>query len=112
MAIRMTKPWQPATSALDHLRGNLGVFQLANAEQEVVYIGFAGARSTFGLRGEVAAAIEQMDTTQHGAIDFVRWEVTTAYRTRHRELLMVHIADYHGLPVGNSPIPLGKLSPA
>ena len=41
-----------------------------------------------------------------------RYEVTTAYHTRHLELLMVHQADHAALPKYNEPMPsLGRLSP-
>jgi len=107
MAIRMTKPWIVAATALERLHGHLGVFQLADANEAILYIGFAGAKSQFGLRGEVAAALERTPTAEK-----VRWEITTAYRTRHRELMMVHMADYDQLPSANPSIPLGRLSPA
>ncbi|MGI9326547.1 MAG: DUF7508 domain-containing protein [Pseudomonadales bacterium] len=107
MAVRLTKQWTPAGDVLACLKGNLGVFQLANAKQEVVFIGYAGGKSQFGLKGEVAAALEV-----HTGIAFVRFEVTTAYHTRYRELLMAHKADHGELPRFNEPITLGRLSPA
>ncbi len=107
MAIRMTKPWTPIDVALTRLHGQVGVYQLANEEQVVIYIGFAGGRSLFGLKGEVAAqAAAQSDAR------FVRVEITTSYTTRYRELLMVHIADHGESPVNNPPMRLGRLSPA
>ncbi|MGI9328489.1 MAG: DUF7508 domain-containing protein [Pseudomonadales bacterium] len=107
MTVRLAKPWVPAEEVLERLKGNLGVFQLANAEQEVVFIGYAGGKSHFGLKGEVAAALER-----HKGTAFARFEVTTAYHTRYRELLMAHQADHGALPRFNEPIKLGRLSPA
>ncbi len=107
MAVRLTKPWMPVDNVLAGLKGNLGVFQLSNAQQEVVFIGYAGGKSQFGLKGEVAAALEH-----HTGIALVRFEVTTAYHTRYRELLMAHVADHGELPQFNAPITLGRLSPA
>ena len=53
MAIRLDKPWQTLGEAFSRLRGNMGVFQLANDSGEVIYVGFAGGRSQYGLGGEV-----------------------------------------------------------
>ena len=107
MAVRVTKEWVPADNILERLKGNMGVFQLANPDRVVVFIGFAGGRSQFGLKGEVASALQL-----HTGIAFARFEVTTAYHTRYQELLMAHVADHGDLPRFNEPIKLGRLSPA
>ncbi len=107
MAVRLTKTWQPVAEVIAKLHGHLGVFELADANEEVVYIGFAGGASAFGLKGEVTAAFERCPQAR-----YARVEVNTAYRTRHRELLMAHVADHGGLPACNPPINLGRLSPA
>ncbi len=107
MAVRLTKDWITTGEALDRLKGNLGVFQLANAQHEVMFIGFAGGKSQFGLKSEVAAALEK-----HSDIAAVRFEITTAYHTRYRELLMAHVADHNTLPKYNEQINLGRLSPS
>jgi hypothetical protein len=84
----------------------MGVFEVADTGGRVIYIGFAGGRSRMGLRGEVAAALERFEDAAA-----VRFEVTTAYLSRHRELLMAHVADHGALPAGNPPEPgLGRLS--
>ena len=54
MSIRLDKPWIEFTKqSIDRLTGHLGVYQLGNAGKEIIYIGVAGARSRFGLRGEL-----------------------------------------------------------
>jgi len=108
MSIRCSKPWLAIdATALGRLPGQLGVFELADASGRVIFIGRADARSLFGLRSEVAR--------HAGAIAAARWfryEVTTAYHTRHLELLMAHRADFDALPEYNEPMPtLGRLSP-
>lgn len=113
--MRLSKPWLECTEALAVLKGNLGVFQLGDADGEVLYIGFAGGRSTFGLKGVVSEAL-----ANHPRATKVRYEITTAYHTRYRELLMLHVADFGERPVGNSSedqrakvaITLGHLSPS
>ena len=101
----MTKPWVPLADALLELHGNTGVFQLADAQGEVGYIGMAGGRTLFGLKGEVRDQSQRLtDMTQ------VRWEVTTAYHSRYKELLMVHEAQFGKLPQHNAPVRLGRIS--
>ena len=112
MSIRLDKPWQPLTAAVPLLRGNLGVFQLADSTRTVLYIGFAGGRSLFGLRGAVTELAAQIPDAE-----LVRWEVNTAYQSRFRELLWLHRCDTGALPhyndaLGHRPARLGRLSPA
>lgn len=111
MAIRMTKPWQPLTpEAVRKLPGQLGVFQLADASGHVVFIGFAGGRSLFGVRSEIEKAMSDLPA---GAVQF-RVEINQQYTTRYQELLMLHVHDHGQVPQGNAgrPLPtLGRLSP-
>ena len=108
MSIRCEKPWIPIdAAALAALPGQLGVFEFANRDGRVIFIGRADARTLFGLRSEIA-----LRTKSIPAADLFRFEVTTAYHTRHLELLMVHQADFGVLPIHNEPMPsLGRLSP-
>ncbi len=107
MGIRLSKPWRPA-SAVDELPGQVGVYQLGDAAGAIVAIGYAGGRSTFGLRGAVGAALER-----HPDASCFRVEVNSAYLSRYRELLMLHQADFGSLPPGNEAVRgLGRLSPA
>jgi hypothetical protein len=111
MSIRMEKPWIELTpEAVRALPGQLGVYQLADAAGRVVYVGFAGGRSLFGLRSELERALGDRPG---GAVRF-RTEVNQQYTTRYQELLMLHVADYGSLPVVNQadpPVRLGRLSP-
>lgn len=111
MAIRLTKPWQPLErNSVAALPGQLGVYELADADGRTVAIGYAGGRSLFGLRGEVMKMVE---APPNGATQF-RCEVNTQYLTRFRELLMLHVADHGALPAFNRADPpsnLGRLSP-
>ena len=111
MAIRMTKPWvELTTQSVSALPGQLGVYQLANAGNESVYIGFAGGRTLFGLRSELERALADRPGE---AVSF-RCEVNQQYTTRYQELLMLHVADHGSLPLvnrANPPVRLGRLSP-
>ncbi|MEM9620306.1 MAG: hypothetical protein AAF993_01570 [Pseudomonadota bacterium] len=106
MSTRLHKPWRSISDVPHVLKGHLGVFQLANAAQEVIYIGFAGGNSRLGLRGEVQSVLTELSDAV-----YFRHEITSSYMTRYRELMMVHVHDYGVLPVANPPIKLGKLSP-
>ena len=110
VSVRLSKKWLSIDEARSLLRGNLGVFALADAQQSTRYIGYAGGKSLFGLKGEVAAAVQALP-----AVTFVRWEVTTSYLSRYKELLMLHHYDYGELPPVPPPPPaitLGNLRPA
>jgi hypothetical protein len=111
MAVRLNKPWIALSdTSVAALAGHLGVYQLANAAGDIVYIGVADARTAFGLRGELAAMCRNPPAS---ATQF-RIEVTMSYRTRHLELLQVYLYDHGGLPVANTdidPAGLGRLRP-
>ena len=98
MSIRLDKPWiELSKESIDKVTGHLGVYQLANAGKEIIYIGIAGARSRFGLRGELQKWLELDDITN----SFFRLEVTMAYKTRHVELLQIFLHDFKRLPLAN-----------
>jgi hypothetical protein len=107
--LRLEKPWRDLSADETRaLPGQLGVFQLANAEGEVVYIGYAGGRELFGLR----SAIERHRALGTGAATRFRYEVNMQYQSRYRELLMLHRADNGALPVANEhehPVRLGRI---
>lgn len=106
MGVWLDKPWRDCGD-LQTLPGHMGVFELADSSGSVLFVGFAGGRSRFGLRGEIEAAVG----AQAGAARY-RYEVTTAYLTRYQELLMAHRALSGILPPGNGAVAgLGRLSP-
>ena len=109
--VRMTGRWLPLdTEHVERLGGHMGVYELAAADGEVMRIGFAGGRSVFGLRGELRRAL---DGDRDGVAASFRYEITTSYLSRYRELLMVHAADHGAIPAGNvdTDLQLGRLSP-
>lgn len=111
MSIRLTKPFQALTSEnLKPIQGHLGVYQLADANGDIFYIGYAGGRSLFGLYGELKREMEQQTD---GEIMF-RCEVNMQYISRYEELLMLHKFDFGELPervLREYPHKIGKLSP-
>ena len=104
MSIRLEKPWRVLDpDALAQVRGQLGVYELGDADGEIVFIGYAGGRSRFGLRGELES--------QLGRAERFRFELNMSYLTRYRELLMAFEADHGRLPARNAGERLGRLQP-
>jgi hypothetical protein len=110
MAVRLEKPWLSLTAAgVEKLSGDLGVYQVADGGGQVVYIGYAGGRSLWGLKGELR---EQL--AERGEGHSFRVEINHQYMSRWEELLHVHASDHGTLPVGNEhhrPRRIGRLSP-
>jgi hypothetical protein len=106
----LEKDWVPLTAEnLETVKGQLGVYQLGSDEAGVTFIGCADARTLFGLKSELQAHLDEGEETGF------RIEITSAYQTRYRELLMVFYADHQAYPRDNdvASLPrLGKLSPA
>lgn len=112
MGIRMTKPWQPLTAAVvAALPAQLGIYEIANENQVITKIAYAGATQPFGLRSALQQEVEQAASTPAGSL--FRHECTHGYLTRWQELLMVYQADHGKLPVGNADRVgrLGRLTP-
>lgn len=109
MAIRLVKPWRALEAdEVTRLPGQLGVYEVAGPSGAVLFIGVAGGRSRFGLRGEL-----ETELARRGPGFRFRVEVNAQYHTRYRELLMLHRADHGALPPENEAPPgLGRLRPA
>lgn len=103
--LHLDKPWLALDAeAVRKLPGQLGVFQLADDSGRVLFIGYAGGKSLFGLRSELEKRL--------GSAPKFRYEVNQQYQTRWRELLMLHQAAAGTLPEFNlrEPFPrLGRL---
>lgn len=114
MSLELTGPWRVLDAAnIAALPGQLGVYQIADAAGTVLFIGFAGGHSAFGLRGALA---EEAQRRRADAQRF-QYEVTMQYASRWEELLMAHVARAGTLPADNAargihPRRLGRLSPA
>lgn len=107
MPVRMHKPWiSLSATEIEVLPGQLGVYELADENEKVIFIGKADARSLFGLRGEIKIHLDRSEGT------FFRYEVNTAYWTRYQELMMAYIYDFAVLPALNkdNPNQFGRLS--
>lgn len=110
MQLKLEKAWTELTeAAVGNLQGHLGVYQLGDDAGNVVYIGYAGGKSLYGLRSELQ---RHLRSGTSGAVQF-RCEVNTQYTSRWRELLMLHQRDHGEMPplnVQEGLPPLGRLS--
>lgn len=107
MGMRLTKSWNALTAAaIADLPAQLGVYEIADASQATIKIGYAGGTESFGMR----TALER-ELASGGSL--FRLEFTHGYLTRWQELLMVFQADHGRLPPGNADQTnrLGRLSP-
>lgn len=96
--VRFDKPWQDLSDAsIAALPGQLGVFEIGDAQGGTLELGFAGGRSRFGLRSSIAEV-----AAKHGQAARFRYEVTMQYWSRFEELLAVYLADHGELPAGNA----------
>ena len=99
----LAKPWQDATPEnLQRTPAALGVYEIGGADGALLYIGFAGGRSRYGLRGEITSRIGQ-SSPSGGAPDGAkfRYEVNQMYLTRYVELLERELKASGGLPPKN-----------
>lgn len=110
----IAKPWT-TFAAVDaaSLPGYLGVYEIGDAEGRVLYIGYAGGRSLYGLRGSIAAHFADTEVNpalRDRAVSY-RYEVNQMYNTRHIDLLMRFREDEGRVPEGNeaSAEPLPRL---
>lgn len=109
--IRLDKEWIELTdAAVAALPAQLGVYQIADADQAVVKIGYAGALRAFGMR----TALGDELAARAGSRTYFRYEINQQYTTRYDELLMVHVADHGELPAENRADGrrIGRLSPS
>jgi hypothetical protein len=108
--LRLSKPWTDLDAdAAAALPGQLGVYEVADGQGQVMRIGVADARQPFGLRSALGHELARW-----GPGHRMRVEVTHAYRSRYLELLMLYLHDHGRLPPGNDddPTRIGRLSPA
>ena len=98
------KPWLPRERfAPKALPGTVGVYELGDAGGDVIFVGFAGGRTAFGLRGVIGDHFSdnEPNTVIRARAERYRYEVTTNYLIRRLELLSRFHEDNGRLPPGN-----------
>jgi hypothetical protein len=113
----LNKPWAHWRAGAEReLPGNLGVYELGDAEGRILYIGFAGGRSRFGIRGVLAAHFsdDEPNVVLRERAALYRFEANQMYWTRWLELLARYRGEHGHVPDGNEasaePVPrLGRI---
>lgn len=84
-----TPLWGPAARKLS---GSNGVYELADAAGRVLYVGYAGSRARFGLRGKLLDHFSEREPNPEirGKARYFRYEVTSSYLSRWVEILGRH----------------------
>lgn len=97
VGLGIRSPWCALDqAAVQALHANPGVYELADAAGETLLIGYAGGKSLFGLRGEVAKYLG------HPRAAKFRVEQNMQYISRWKELLMFFRSKSGALPALNS----------
>lgn len=100
----LNKPWESFDPAqVKELSGSNGPYELADADGAVLYIGYAGSKANFGLRGKIADHFSdrELNPAIRGRVALYRYEVNSMYYSRWVDLLSRYREDYDRLPEGN-----------
>lgn len=91
-----TPLWTPAAARLS---GSNGVYELADESMRVIYVGYAGSRARYGLRGKLIDHFSDSEPNPEirGKARFFRYEVTSSYLSRWVEVVARH-NEADGLP--------------
>ncbi len=89
------KPWvRPTSESIRAIPAVVGVYEIADAEGNLLYIGQAGGREPFGLRTRIALHFgfdaggdDPNPVLRERAAQF-RWEANQQYTTKRLEMLM------------------------
>lgn len=110
LSVRLEKEWRELSEAeVKKVGGELGVYEIADATDATIYIGYAGGNSIFGLRSELRRHLEAQGPGRR-----FRYEVNMQYLSRWNELLAVHRSDHGGLPAiqgSDTPLRVGRVDP-
>ena len=100
----LMKPWTRYEPGNDRaVPGNLGVYEIGDESGNVLYIGYAGGRTRFGLRERIVGHFggPEPNPVLRDRARLYRHEVNQMYLTRWIDLL-TRYHDAHGrLPEGN-----------
>lgn len=123
--MRVRKPWTEWDDSIDYreIPGAMGIFEIADAGQRTLYIAKAGARSPFGIRGELFRHLStperlskenwthpqmgQSLPSLQGKGRYYRYEVNHQYYSRWIEALTRFHEDWGALPPANLEDPEG-----
>ena len=94
------KPWtQPTAESIRAIPAVVGVYEIADSEGRLLYIGQAGGREPFGLRTRIALHFgfdaggdDPNPVIREQGAQF-RWEANQQYTTKRLEMLMQYQRD-------------------
>jgi hypothetical protein len=78
--------WGPPARKLS---GSNGIYELADENMRVVYVGYAGSRARYGLRGKLMDHFSDREPNLEirGKARYFRYEVTSSYLSRWTEVI-------------------------
>ena len=85
------KPWiEPSAESIRAIPAVVGVYEIADAEGHLLYIGQAGGREPFGLRTRIALHFsgDNPNSVLRARAALFRWEANQQYTTKRLEMLM------------------------
>ncbi len=100
----ITKPWTAFDpGGAKRIPGTVGVYEIGDEAGKTLYIGCAGGREPFGLRGKITGHFTgpQAADGSPARPRAYRYEVNLQYLTRWIELLTQHLEAQGGLPQWN-----------
>jgi len=78
--------WGPQAARLS---GSNGIYELADESMHVLYVGYAGSRARYGLRGKLMDHFSDREPNLEiaGKARYFRYEVTSSYLSRWTEVI-------------------------
>jgi hypothetical protein len=94
-----TPIWGPPARKLS---GSNGIYELADESLKVLYVGYAGSRARYGLRGKLMDHFSEKEPNPEirGKARYFRYEVTSSYLSRWTEVIGRY-SQVEALPSGN-----------
>ncbi len=84
--VKATPMWGPGAN---RLAGSNGIYEIADEAFHVLYVGYAGSRARYGLRGKIVEHFSERETDPDigGRARYFRYEVTSSYLSRWTEVI-------------------------
>jgi hypothetical protein len=89
-------PWETYDPAKHRdYSGSYGIYELADADQNIIYVGMAGGQAIYGLRGKIAGHFSAAETNPviRERARYFRYEINNMYLSR--------LIEHGRLPEGN-----------
>lgn len=97
-------PWEAYEPAkYREYSGSYGIYELADADQTVIYVGMAGGQAIYGLRGKIAGHFspDEPNPVIRDRARYFRYEINNMYLSRLIEVLGRYQEELGRLPEGN-----------